>query len=172
MSNMCVSNLAANLGNLARSYLWQVQIPNPIGGGDSDTLMLRCQSSSIPGRSVDVIEVPYKQGPLLQFAGKLRYDHTFKCEFVEGEDRAVFDAIYAWCQQTVNDVTNLAQGDIVAKTDIYLTLITTDDNPYNQIKLKNCFVESMDSVPLAYGGNEPIKFGVTFRYDSWEFVTP
>jgi hypothetical protein len=171
MSNMGINNLAANMGNVARGYLWQVQIPNPVGGGDSDTLMLRCQSASMPGRSVDIIEIPYKQSAALQFAGKLKYDHTFKCEFIEGEDRQVFDAIYAWCQQIVDDVTNLAQGDVTSKTDIYLTLLTTNDEPYNQIKLKGCFVESMDSVSLNYNTNEPIKFGVTFRYDSWQYVS-
>jgi hypothetical protein len=172
MSRMGINNVAANLGNLARSYLWQVEIPNPVGGGDSDTLMLRCQSASMPGRSVSVIEIPYKQSPELQFAGKLKYDHVFKCEFLESEDRTTFDAVYAWCQQIIDDVTNLGQGDITGKTDIYLTLLTTNDVPYNQIKLKNCFIESMDSTPLTYGGNEALKFGVTFRYDSWEFVNP
>lgn len=168
---MGIDNLAANLGNVARSYIWEVSIPNPVGGGDSETLTLRCQSASIPGRSVTVIEVPYKQSSELQFYGKLKYSHVFKCEFIEGEDRAIFDAIYAWCQQQIDDVTNLGQGDDVAKTDIYLTLLTTSDVKYNQIRLKGCFVESMDEVSLNYHSNEPIKFGVSFRYDSWEYVS-
>jgi len=167
-----VDTLKANLGSVAKIFLWDVQIPNPVGGGDPTTINLRAQSSQIPGRSVSVIEIPYKQGANLQFIGKLKYDHTWTCEFLEGEDRATFDWIYAWCQQMVNDDSNLSEGEGGGRTDLYLTLVTTGNDVYNKIRMKDCFIESVGAVALQYSDETtPIKFSVQFRYNSWEYVS-
>lgn len=167
---LSIDNLRANLGQPAQTFTWNVKIATLPGGvGDTETLMLRCQSTKIPSRSVGIIEVPYKQGPRLQYPGKLEYTHSWDCTFIEGEDNSVMNAFYAWAQRQVDDVTNLgaSEGDI--KTDIYLSLTTrADDTEYRQIRLKGCFIEKINEVTLDYSSSDVVKIGVTFRFDTWE----
>ena len=51
MAKMGSDNLKQNLTNLAKAFLWDAMFVNPIGGGDSEALNVRCQSTSQPGRS-------------------------------------------------------------------------------------------------------------------------
>lgn len=168
MSYMGQDNLKTNLSNLQRIYNWDLIIPAPIGGGSSDVLLLRAQSSTIPGRSVGAIQIPYKQGAAIQFPGKLTYSHEWTCTFVEGEDRKVHDAIYAWAQAVVNDASGIGNGDTAIKTDAYLVLLDTKDSTTSKIKLIGCFVSNIADVSLDYGTEDGVKYSVTFRYDRWE----
>lgn len=170
MPQMGLDSLKANLSNPARVYLWDVIIPSPIGDGDTDTLMLRCQSTNIPGRSVGTIAVPYKQSAGIQFPGKLAYSHTWECVFIEGEDKKIHDAIYSWMQRIVHDRDNVSDGDIAIKSDIWLSLITTKGEEYMKIKLIGCYPEAVGDVAVAYDTDERINYTVTFRYDRWERV--
>jgi len=167
MAKMSVDNLKANLTNPARTYLWDVVIPNPVGGGDGDTLMLRAQSSSIPGRGQGSIAVPYKQSAGVQFHGKLAYSHTWDVTFVEGEDRRVFDSLYAWLQNVVHDADNVGAGDTGVKTDILFQLITTKGEEWMRLKLVGCYPMQISGVEMSYNSEDVIKFTLTWSYDSW-----
>ena len=169
MSISSVNSLKANLTNPARSYLWSVVFPNPIGGGNGDTLMLRCQSTSMPGRSVGNITVPFQAGADLQYPGKLKYEHTWSCTFLEGEDSAVLTAFYAWAQTIVNDDTNVGGNQADILSDIYLQMVSTNNVNYAQYRLVNCYVESIGQVELDYTTEAIIKVPITFRYNSWEY---
>ena len=87
--------LKNNLTNPQRTYLWEVLIPKPVGGGSSETFAVRAQSTEIPGASFATINIPYKQTAGVVFAGKLQYDHKWNATFIEGEDHIVYDA---FCQ--------------------------------------------------------------------------
>jgi hypothetical protein len=164
---MSVNNLKANLTNPARTYLWDVLIPNPVGGGDAETLMLRAQSTSIPGREQGQILVPFKQSAGIEFPGKLAYEHTWTVTFIEGEDRKVFDSIYAWLQNVVHDADHISIGDISLKTDILLSLITTKGDEWMRIKLLGCYPKTVGSVDMTYANEGVVNFNVTFSFDSW-----
>ena len=169
---LSIDNLRMNLSQPAQTFTWNVKIANLPGGvGDMETLMLRCQSTKIPARRVSVIQIPYKQGPKLQYPGKLEYDHTWDCTFIEGEDNAVMNAFYAWSQAQVDDVSNLGAPEGAIKTDIYLSLTSrANDAEYRQIRLKGCFVKSINEVALDYNGEDVIKLGITFCFDTWEIT--
>lgn len=167
---LSAENLKNNLSNPLNTFLWEVKIPNFPGGiGDTETLLLRCQSTKMPGREVGVIEIPYKQGPKLQFPGKLNYSHDWECTFLEGEDGSVLNAMYAWAQTIVNDVTNVGGSESEIKTDIYLSLLNRKaGDEIRQIKLVGCFVKSIGEVSLDMNSEDVVKLPITFRYDHWE----
>ena len=169
--NIGVDTLKGNLTNPARTFMWDVLIPVPIGTGQSTTYQIRAQSSNIPGRSNDSIAIPYKQTAGIQVAGKLVFPHTWTCTFIEGEDKLVFDAIHSWQQNIVNDVFGVGVGDPLYKTDVYITLLTTAGKMFMKIKIKGAWVQNVGDVALAYADNETIKYNVTFEYDSWEDAT-
>lgn len=165
--NMGIDSLKSNLTNPSRLYLWEIVFPTVIGGGDSDVLMLRAQSTSKPGREYQPIHVPFKQTGGMRFNGKLDYSHIWECTFIEGEDRKVFDAIYGWLQSIIGDETGIGLGDAFIKVDLILRMITTAGEDYEQIKMKGCFPLAISDVPLAYDMNDVLKYSVRFSYDSW-----
>jgi hypothetical protein len=169
---LSIDNLRMNLGQPAQTFTWNVKIANLPGGvGDTETLMLRCQSTQMPSRMMGEMSISYKQGPKLQFPGKLEYSHDWKCTFIEGEDNAILNTFYAWAQQQVDDVSNLGGAEANVKTDIYLTLTRrADDSEYRVYKLKGCWVKEIGSVELSNETSDIVKIPVTFKYDSWELV--
>ena len=169
MARMSVDSLKANLTNPARTYLWEMIIPAiPGAGGQAEDLLIRCQSTSLPGRSVGVIPVPYKQSAGIQFHGKLTYSHSWTCTFIEGEDHKVHDAIHAWNNFIVDDLDNVGQGDTMIKSDIYLNLLTTKGEDYREVRLIGCFPMEVADVDMSYDDENVVKFSVTFSYDKWE----
>ena len=170
MSRMGADNLGANITNLARKYLWEVMFANPIGGGDAEALMLRAQSTAIPGSSFGAILIPFKQSPGIKFPGKLTMPHTWTTTFVEGTDKKVFDAIYAWKQLVVHDRLNVGGPDIIIKSDIYLNLLSQAGVTTSRFKLVGCYPELMDDTPLSYDEETGLMYTVTFSYDRWERI--
>jgi hypothetical protein len=171
MANMGVDSLKANLTNPARSFLWDVLIPVPIGDGDTTTYQLRAQSSQIPGRDMGAIAIPFKQTAGIQVAGKLTYSHSWTCDFIEGEDKKVFNAIYSWQQKIINDVFGIGVGDPLYKTDVYITLLKTDGSTFQKIKIKGAWIKNFGDVALGYEAEGIIKYSVTFIFDSWEDIS-
>lgn len=166
---MSANNLKANLSNPARTYLWDVIIPDVIGTGtDTETLMLRCQSAALPARGVGDIEVKYKQTGGIRFPGRLNYSHDWQCTFIEGEDRQVFDAFYAWAQKIVHDSEGVGIGDTAIKSDIILSLVNSKGEEYSNIKLVGCYVKNVGEVSLSYNEDGTVIFPVTFSFDYWE----
>jgi len=167
-NNIGIDSLKGNLTNPARTFMWDVLIPVPVGSGSSTTYQIRAQSSSIPGRSNAAIAIPYKQTAGVMVAGKLEFPHTWQCTFIEGEDKKVFDAIHSWQQNIVNDAFGVGTGDPFYKTDVYISLLTTTGDTFMKIKIKGAWVQQIQDLALAYSDNETVKYTVTFEYDSWE----
>jgi len=168
MANMSIENLKNNLTNPARSYLWEVLFANPIGGGDAETMELRCQTTAIPGRSVGEILIPFKGSAGMKVPGKLTMTHLWPATFVESTDKKIFEALQAWNQAIANARTGIGTLDALLKSNIYLRLLDAQGNIYLKIKLVGCYPQSVDDVPLAFETEGVIMYTVAFSYDYWE----
>lgn len=164
------SNLANNLSTPARVYLWNIIISNPIGGGDPDTLMLRCQSTQMPSRSVGIIEVPWQQDANIQYTGKLKYPYDWTCTFLESaEDGLTLTSFYNWAQTIITDSTAVGNLESNIISNIELQLIDPTGNQWGQYTILNAFVKEIGNVELAYQSEEVIRLPITFRYSKWIF---
>ena len=168
MVQMGVDNLKNNLTNPQRLYLWEFQCMNPIGGGDGETLMLRCQTSEWPGQSFGQIHIPYKQSGGIEVPGKLTYDHILETTMIEGEDGVVHAAIMAWMQKIVHNKTNVGVGDSLIKTDVYIRLLSTAGEETKKIKLTGCFPLVKAKVPVSYDDEGNMLYPISWSYDRWE----
>jgi len=168
--NISSDTLKNNLTNLARTFMWEIIIPSPAGSGNTTLWQVRAQSSSIPGRSVGNIHVPYMGTGGINFPGKLTYTHVFPCTFIESEDRAIHTAIYSWLQSQNNDFDGTGAGDDQVKTDVYLNLLNVKGNITESIRLIGSFIASLGEVTVNYEGEGGIIYPVEFRYDRWEAV--
>jgi len=167
---MSVDSLKNNLSNPARVYLWDIVIPNPKGGGDSNAMELRCQSTSIPSKGVGKINLPYKATAGIKFPGKITMPQAWDCTFVEGLDKKIFSALNGWSQAVSNSRTGIGLPDALLKSDIYLRCLKSDGTSWLKIKLVGCYVENVAEVPLPYDTEALLMFTCTFSYDYWEEV--
>jgi len=168
MAEMGVNSLKAELTNPARLYMWTVQIPGIVGGGDENSMMLRCQASSIPGFGFGEIKVPYKQTAGFKVPGKETFQQLWTTTFIEGEDRKVFDALWGWKKQIVNPTSGVGADGSSIKANIYLTLETTQGTIYNKLKLSGAWVQAVPDTALNFTDDGAIYYSVTFAYDSIE----
>lgn len=123
MADMSSDVLKNNLTNPAKTYLWEMMFTNPVGGGDSNVMDLRCQTTTIPGRSHGEIIIPFKGTPGIKFPGKLTMDHNLAMTFIEGTDRKVFDALHGWSEAITSARTGIGGPDVAIKSDIYLRML-------------------------------------------------
>jgi len=165
---MGLDSLKGNLTNPQRTYNWEVKLLDVVGGGNTEMLLLRAQSTSLPGKSFGQIKIPYKQTSGFVVPGKLNFGQTWSCTFIEGEDKKVFDALHAWNQAIVNDTTGISIGDEQVKRDLYLTMISTKGEDTLVMKLIGCFPQNVSDVSLSYDNEDAVKFEVTWSYDLWQ----
>lgn len=169
MAQMGIESLKANLNSPARTFLWDVLIAAPVGGGGStETLALRCQTTNLPGRDVEDILIRYKQTGGVRFHGKLEYDHNWELTFIEGEDRAIFQTFYNWCQKVIHDANGVGIPDPETKVDMVLSMLKVTGDEWLRIKLIGCYIKSIGNVALSYEENAVVRFTVTVSYDRWE----
>jgi hypothetical protein len=166
---MGINSLKGTLTNPQRVYLWDVLIPDPVGGGNTETLMLRCQSTAIPGESVGQIVIPYKQTPGAAYPGKRTVSHTWTCTFIEGEDQAIIDNLRPWLMACVNN-DGVGEGDDVIKRDVYLKMLSTKGDDTREVKLVGAFLQDIAEVALSYDAEEVVRYSITFSFDDVESV--
>jgi len=167
MANMGADALRANLTNPARLYLWEVEFPNPVGGGDRDALKVRCQSTQKPGRSVGRIHLPYKGTAGVNFPGKVAFSHEWACTFVEGTDMLISRALHTWQNMMMDPRTGQGSLDVSIKADAFLRLKDQADTIVDTTKLVGCFPLAIDDVPLSNEDENIITYNVTWAYDYW-----
>lgn len=167
MPNMGTDKFKDNLSNVQRSYAWDVFIPNPLGGGDSESFTLRCRSASRPGRSFGAISIPYKQGPGFKVPGKIHYDQTWTVTVIEGEDAAMHRFLYGWMQNVIHDKSEIGFGDAFIKRDIYFRMHSTTGEPTLTIKLIGAYPESVPDTPVSMDSETQVQYTVTFSFDKW-----
>lgn len=167
MGALSQDNLKASLPNPQRTYLWDLIFTNPVGGGDGNILSVRVQTTVIPGRGVGKIPVHYKGNAPINYAGKTNFPQQLECNFIEGEDKIVHDALVKWLEAIRGVNTGVGVGDELIKQDIYLTLVKVNGGDGRQIRLVGCFPTNIGNVQLGYETEGIVTYPVTFSYDNW-----
>ncbi len=164
---MSIDKLKKNLTSPARKYMWDVIFTDPLGGGNTEVLMVRARSTSVPTRSFGKIHIPYKQTGGVEFHGKLNYTHSWTVTFVEGEDAAVFKEFYNAAQKIVHDKLGTGLPESIIKKDVILSLRNTADKEYLRIKLWGTWIENNGEISLDYSSDGEATFTATLSYDYW-----
>lgn len=160
-----ISDFTAILGNPAKMFMWDVDIPAlPVES-------IKAQSSQFPGVASTDIDL-FHLGQMAKFAGATEYEHLWACNIVESESGSVFNAMYAW-RQLVNNQRDGTQADVSAyKRDITLTMLTSAGSSWAQIVLKQAYPKSIDTVEIDKSANtEAFVWPLQFNYDWWEPLT-
>ena len=160
-----LSSFKSNIGNPLKAYLFDVVVPNPIGGGDADALRFRVQATSIPDKSVENIHIDYQGTAGSNYPGRERYTQEWNATFAEGQDLKVYAAAAQWFNEmkTGDDISN--------KTDLYLTLIGSNDANALRVKLIGVYLQKRGAVTLDVKSSNAVTFDLTFMFDEIQDLT-
>lgn len=170
MPDLGLDSIKSNVTNPARVFLWEFEIPSPKGNADSTVWFIRAQSTSLPGKSFEDIDINFKGTGGFRVPGRERYDHNFPVTIIESEDRKGFDAIHSWMNDIRNNISGLGEGDGAVKTDAILKMISQKGETWLQIKMVGMYPKEVGNVELNYNASDAIRFPVVFAYDRWEEV--
>lgn len=180
-TNFTINGRAYKFPDVQRNFMWQMFIPGiitvaPSALLDAEDLLVRCRSISIPQRSNEPITSNF-MGTRQFFPGKADPGGgTVTATFEDTEDAAVGRIMYEWQQNifNVNPRSPLTAGKSrrplkrQLTRNIYLLMYGYSGVPMPAtIRFHNAWVQNVAESPLAYDGNESVKYDVTFQYDYW-----
>jgi len=182
MPNFTIEGRAKQLPDIQRNWMWELLIPSiadVTGGimGDVEDLVIRARSVVIPSRGNEPITSEFI-GMKQYFPGKPTFGSTFAVNIEETENQIVHKALTFWQNLIYNISPNDPTGGQslrpkkrdVAK-DVYLLMYAYNGAPLEKkIRFYNCFIQNIGDVTMAYGGNESVKYDVTWQFDFWELV--
>ena len=162
------------LGGGARTNLFEVNItfPNQVLNAATAGNKLRfvCRGAQVPGRTVNVVEVPYF-GRIVKFAG----DSTFEdwtTTIYNDEDHLVKDALENWTGQLNGGESNLRPAEAALTTGYQATAQVIRYGKTGEviktIDIIGIFPTVIDAVDLNWDNGSTVEeYGVTFTYQYW-----
>lgn len=147
------------------SYNFALVIPNIPGGGDTKRLTLKCQSTSIPGTSVEDVTVSL-HGIDLKFAGRQMWTHTLSATYIETRDMGTRFAVKQWIEFARNSRNN--SGNFKSDYATIADLILYDDvgNEIRTIRMEGFFPQNLDDAAVDGTNSAAVTVTVSWVYDS------
>lgn len=147
------------------SYNFDLLIPNLPGGGNSKALTIKCQSTSLPGMSLEDVTVA-AHGIELKYAGRPIYTHTLSATFWETRDMTTRDALMANMLLARNAKANT--GDYKVNYSTLGFILLYDDTGSNVIRttqLEGFYTQDLQEVALDGATSTALQMQATFFFD-------
>lgn len=153
-----------NFVNGARNYLFYI-IPNFPSTGVSMSLdpTYLVRSSSIPGRTVEAIDVPW-QGYMYKLGGKSTTE-DWTITFVVDKTAKIYKQFYAWTNLVHDPSTNVHGDPKQYMKDQRVQMLSGDGKEaIIEIKLIGAWPTTVSALELSYDSGDVATFDVTFAY--------
>ena len=181
MANLTIEGRKKAIGDIQRTWMYEVSIPNIgdfVPNVTDEGLTIRTQTAVIPGRTNEPIESVF-MGTKQQYPGKETFTHTIDIQYEESEDQYILKSLYGWKERifTVDpDAENAGSSQGNSKrdgqsTDIFIRMYRYNQDPMEKIvRLWNAWPAVVADVPLDYNDNAAVKYSVTFEFDFWTLL--
>lgn len=123
-----------------------------------------CQSATVPGFSLDVVQQPNPFNMLPLGGTKLDYD-PLEIKFKVDEDMVNYLEIFNWMNK-IAIPDNFEQYDSTYRTDATMTILTSHKNANIQVKFKDVFPISLSGLTFQSDASDVdyLEATVTFKY--------
>jgi|SRR5471030_1405652 len=150
----------------AQSWNFDLFLPTIPGSSDTRDLTFKCQTTDMPGSTIDRVEVPL-HGVQLIYAGRKTYSHSISATFLETSDWATREKFRRW--HTMRDWVNNS-GMLASAYKVNSQVVVYNDIP---AVTKTCSVTGMwpDVIAeVALNGAESglVSLSITFAFDFWD----
>jgi hypothetical protein len=172
-----LSTFRQNVSKPARPTLFQVIMPNVLGGSD---MRFVCQASTVPGVTVGNYQIKY-QGREIQYAGDLTFD-TWKVTVINQEGNTIRKRFETWFQ-TINAFDTGRRGQLyttngaVENTNSYKQYAEIEQFDHSgevkaRYKVSGMFPTILDPLTLDWTQTDQYQtFDVTFAFDWWQTLS-
>lgn len=161
---MNVNDFKGSFNDLARNSLFRVEINGQ--GIDGRQFSFRCKTASLPGTTINPIEVSY-QGRKIKLAGDREYE-PWNTTVMMNEEYDVHTALYDW-SQVINDAEENVQsggGQLDYKEEALITTLKRDGTEGVQYRFIGLWPQVVAPLDLTWdGGSEIAELEVTWEYD-------
>lgn len=148
-------------------HQFDLMIPNVPGGGDGEGLQLRCQSTQLPGVSVETVTVALR-GKELVYAGRQLFEKTLSVTFQETVDILVRNTMLNWLYFIVDERENTGNTKADYSTSATIQLYDESNSVIRTIKMFGVFPTEFAAVDLAGDSVGAVLPSATFSYDWFE----
>ena len=139
------------------------------GEADKRSISMRCESVTLPGRTLNTLDDTNIYGPVRQIVDGVTYAEDITMMFQSSSglaERAFFED---WQRKAFNDRTWNVKYHKDYRSTIEIYLLDRKDNRRYGIKLFDAFPKTIGAIDLNYASNnEMIKTPVTFSFRYWE----
>lgn len=153
-----------SLSDPLRQYAFQLEIPNVPGGGDGDSLSLRCTSSTLPGQGSEITTVNIG-GHTQRYAGRIQFGGSFSAQIIESMSAEVYQTLLDWHALQWDIETGTQQTSDVYKTDGYMKLLDNENSESLVRRIEGMFIQNINDISVSADSSDPIRVDIVFAYD-------
>lgn len=189
-TSMSVWGQLANLQDLAKQYLFQVQFYFESGSPltqilDREDLMIRARTASIPSKSFNELDTQY-MGTKLLYPGKATVNGDLEIQWDEFQDLTVSEALHRWANLLMNQgfrddiggstntTTGGAYSNYAADYCATVDLVLFDSTLKNALPLKwrmyRVWPKTISNFGMDQNADGKVTRSATFSYSTFEAI--
>lgn len=167
-SDFNIDAFKASFKDGARGYTFYVYVNNPYASQDAKTRAFTVRSSSIPGKTVEPVVLPW-QGYEYKLGGRTTTE-DWTVTFNVDVNADVYKDFIKWSNAVHNQTDNMhGNPDDYMQDQQVDQLSAQTGNPIMTAKLIGAWPSTVTPIELAYDNGEVATFDVTFSYQRVEY---
>jgi hypothetical protein len=139
-------------------------VENPPGGGSAKALNVKCKSTSLPGSSIEPVEVSL-HGHVIKRAGRRTFPRTLPFTLVETTDFSSRRTIRRWMNAARKARDQSGQGSNVYAVDATVEVLNDAGEVLYPVILRKAWVEELGDADLTGESSNPLDFSGQLSYD-------
>lgn len=155
------------LGHHQTLYDWGIQfynLPSVVTGFDSSDLNTRCQTVTIPSRSITPMEINLRGHKVFQH-GIIDYKNTLQMTLYETQDSKVQEFINKYMDMQWTPITGVQVPKSLNQCCFLLTLLTSEHEPTFSFNIIGAWIESYEPSGSLGSSSEVLQWTINWRYD-------
>jgi hypothetical protein len=148
----------------AQVWNFDLFLPTIPGSSSTTALTWKCQTTGLPGFSIDRVTVPL-HGVELVYMGRKVYEHTFTTTFLESADWSTRAQFYAWSEAGRSWINNT--GSFASTYKVNGQIVVYNDLPQvsDTINVIGMWPAVVADVDLNGGESAAVSLSITWSYD-------
>lgn len=153
----------------ALSYNFSLFLPNIPGSASTRDVTIACQSTSLPGSSLEQVKVDL-HGISVVYAGRKTYTHSFNANFLITSDWSIKEKFERWVEFARSWRNNT--GSTLAEYSVPAIITLYNDYPaiVKSMRVNNIFPASISDVELDGSQGNALFQQVEFHYTDWDWI--
>jgi hypothetical protein len=139
-------------------------IPNPPGGGNGRALNVKCKTTSLPGTSIEPVEVAL-HGHKRKVPGARTFPRTLPFTLLETTDFSSRDTLIRWMDKCRSAKTQAGSPTRECTTTATVEVLNAAGDVIRQVELYYAWVEELSDTDLSGDSSNAMEVSGNLSYD-------